>query len=176
MKHTFKLMITGLLLVVTGCASTLQSGGKGGGCLAGAKVLLAPVVNATDDDHAGAAVTELAGTVLMNRGASVVRADVSSDSTPVGTEALYQQARDKKAQFVVEGTVHEYRYKTDLDGDPAVGITLRLVEASSGKVLWQGSSSEVGVGLSSLTSAAQDAVTKVIGKMDAASSHPTRRR
>lgn len=165
-KYTLNLLIAGVVLILlSGCASTLQNGGKSTAATSSVSLLLAPLQNATDDDHAGTALTEITGTVLMQRGVSITRADVSTDAGTPDTATFCEKAREKKLTHVVEGTVHEYRYKTDLDGDPAVGVTLRLVEASSGKVVWQGSSAEVGVGFSSLTSAAQDALQELVGRM-----------
>jgi len=74
-------------------------------------------------------------------------------------------ARSVNATHILIGTVHEYRYKTDLDGDPAVGITMRLVDAETGETVWQGSSGNVGYAFASLTSAAQKAVRTLVRDM-----------
>jgi hypothetical protein len=65
----------------------------------------------------------------------------------------------------VLGTALEYRYKTDLDGDPTVGISVRLVEALDGRTVWQGSSAKVGVWFASLTMAGQRAVRHLAARM-----------
>jgi len=76
-----------------------------------------------------------------------------------GGDGLYlEAARSVNATHLLLGTVHEYRYKTDLDGYPAVGLTLRLVDATTGVTLWQGSSARVGVFFASLTTTSQRAV------------------
>lgn len=150
-------------LLVCGCASTVQHGSTTPGLVLPKALFLAPFDNATDDEHAGQALTEVTSTTLMQQGAEVTRATPAADDA---TTPNYQQAaRDKGLAFVVFGTVHEYRYKTDLDGDPAVGISLRVVATSSGKTVWQASGSKTGIGCSSLTEAAQQVVRDVVKRM-----------
>ena len=76
-----------------------------------------------------------------------------------------QIAQAHKATYLLVGTVHEYRYKSDLSANPAVGITLRLVSVADGRTLWQGSSSKVGRAYSSLTSTAQKAVRDLASRI-----------
>ena len=80
-----------------------------------------------------------------------------------GPDGRYAElARTVGATHLLIGTVHEYRYKTDLDGDPAVGLTLRLIDAATGQTLWQGSGTNVGYAFASVTSAAQKAVRALV--------------
>ena len=52
-----------------------------------------------------------------------------------------------------------------LDGDPAVGVTLRLVDAATGQTLWQGTSANVGFAFASLSSAGQKAVRALVQQL-----------
>jgi len=62
--------------------------------------------------------------------------------------ALTQRAKQLGAELGVDalifGAVTEYRYKRGLDEEPAVGITLRLMDVRSGQVLWVATVSRVG--------------------------------
>jgi hypothetical protein len=46
-------------------------------------------------------------------------------------------AREQKLDYVVTGSVEEWQYKNGLDGEPAVGISLRVLDADSGRCLEQ---------------------------------------
>ncbi len=48
------------------------------------------------------------------------------------------------ARTLLLGTVDEYRYKRGVGEAPTIGVTVRLVEAGSGRVLWSISASRTG--------------------------------
>ena len=159
------------------CKSTVQQGGVASLETAQVKILLPPFSNATDDEHAGRALTEITASVLLKQGLPLVQKEpilvkTRNEKAP-GQDGLFAEAAAQMgATHLLVGTVHEYRYKTDLDGDPVVGISLRLIEAKTGETLWQGSSSKVKVFFASLTGTAQAAVEQLVEKMPL----PTRNR
>lgn len=168
-----RLLALGLVLLASGCASVVYHGGSGGANIPVARVLLPPFVNATDDDHASRALTEMTGSALVEAGIPLFQTEEtvlkSAADQAHGPDGRYAElARSVGASHLVIGTVHEYRYKTDLDGDPAVGITLRLVDAATGQTLWQGTSANVGYAFASLSSAGQKAVRKLVHQMPVA--------
>jgi hypothetical protein len=129
-----------------------------------------PFLNATDHEHAGEALTQLTGSTLLEQRVPLFQTEEilskGADETPVKKELGYQQiARDNQAAYLLMGTVHEYRYKSDLSAKPAVGITLRLVDVADGRTLWQESSSKVGRVYSSLTSTAQQTVRDLVSRI-----------
>lgn len=129
--------------------------------------LLPPADNATDDEHAGRAVTELIGSALYERGVPVHQTEYSrmrlNDPKASGPDGRYAGVgATSSASHLVLATVHEYRYKTDLDGDPAVAVTIRVVDAKTGATVWQGSAGNVGYTFASLSSSAQYVVRKLI--------------
>ena len=134
------------------------------------RIFMPPFFNATNDDHAGRALTELTGSALVERGIPLYQTEAlllsSQEESSAGTDGRYQDlAQSVGATHLLIGTVHEYRYKTDLDGDPAVGITIRIVDAEDGRTVWQGSSSNIGYAFASLTSASQRAVRRLVGRL-----------
>lgn len=158
------------LLLLSSCASTIETSSRSVALPRGASILLPVYENATSNENAGLALAELTGTALMSRGYSVhqlERPDVLLiDPGAAPNLATYRSlARSKGAQFILLGTVQEYDFKTDLDGSPAVGITLKVIDPSTGAVLHQGSASKVGHFSSSLTSTAQKAVADLLDRM-----------
>ena len=164
-------MLSALALLFCGCRAHINHGGPGAPVQSSAhRIYLPPFANATDDDHAGRALTELTASALYERGIPVVQSEGSLTRAraegAAGPEGLYTEiARSLSATHLLVGTVHEYRYKTDLDGDPAVGITLRLVDAASGETLWQGTSSKVTAFFASVTGSAQRATRDLVAKI-----------
>ncbi len=161
-----RLLALCLIALTAGCATVVTKGGSTG-ALRVERLLLPPFVNATDDEHASRALTEMTGSALSEAGLPLFQTEDSlikgSADKAQGPDGRYAElARTIGATHLLIGTVHEYRYKTDLDGDPAVGITLRLVDAATGQTLWQGSSGNVGYAFASVTSAAQKAVRSLV--------------
>ena len=133
-------------------------------------MVMPPFLNATDNEHAGQALTHVAGSILLEYGVPLyqneeILSQAADDTAPKQEVRYLQIARDNQATYLLLGTVHEYRYKSDLSANPAVGITLRLVNVADGRTLWQGSSSKVGHAYSSLTSTAQKAVRDLASKI-----------
>jgi TolB-like protein len=168
-----RILLLGGLLLAAGCASVITTGNPAGETLVITRLLLPPFVNATDDEHAPRALTEMTGSALVQAGIPlyqteelVIRTAADQAQGPDGRYA--EIARSVGASHLLIGTVHEYRYKTDLDGDPAVGVTMRLVEAATGRTVWQGTSGNVGYAFASVTSASQKAVNRLVGEMPVA--------
>ncbi len=166
-----RLLSTCVLLFTAGCATVVHHGGStGGGTIPVTRLLLPPFVNATDDEHASRALTEMTGSALVEAGIPLFQTEElllkSAADKAQGADGRYAElARTVSATHLLIGTVHEYRYKTDLDGDPAVGITLRLVDATTGQTLWQGTSGNVGYAFASVTSAGRKAVRTLVQEL-----------
>ncbi len=159
-----------LSLCGNGCKSTVQHGGVSNVQDPDLKIFMPAFFNATDDEHAGRALTEIAASVLLKQGRPLVQKEPalvqSRGDKAAGQDGLFvETAKQLGATHLLIGTVHEYRYKTDLDGDPVVGISMRFIDAKSGETLWQGSSSKVKVFFASLTSTAQAAVEQLIVRL-----------
>lgn len=155
-----------LIVLSAGCATVVTEGGATG-TLRVERLLLPPFINATDDEHAGRALTEMTGSALVEAGLPLFQTEEllirSAADKAQGPDGRYAEvARTVGATHLLIGTVHEYRYKTDLDGDPAVGVTLRLIDAATGQTLWQGSGGNVGYAFASVTSASQKAVRALV--------------
>jgi TolB-like protein len=134
------------------------------------RIFMPPFYNATDDEHAGRALTELTASALLRRDVPLVQTEASLAKSRIenagGPEGLYLDvARSLQATHLLIGTVHEYHYKTDLDGNPAVGITLRLVDAQDGRTVWQRSSARVGLMFASLSTTAARAVRDLVADL-----------
>lgn len=168
-----RLLASCSFLLLSGCATVVTQGTQAGPAIQVTRLLLPPFVNATDDEHASRALTEITGSAVVEAGLPLFQTEEtlikSATDKAQGSDGRYAElARTIGASHLLIGTVHEYRYKTDLDGDPAVGVTLRLVDASTGQTLWQGTSGNVGYAFASVTSAGQKAVRALLREMPVA--------
>ncbi len=160
-----------LAVVLAGCASSEVRQGGGRMALGGVgRVFLAPVYNATPDETAGRAVTELAATTLLSYGVPLAQTeDALNRSRALAEEGkaaqIVELARSLQCTHVLLGTVTEYRYKSDLDGSPIVSVTMRLVDAADGSTVWQGTSTKMTQYFGSLSRTAQDAVENLVQQM-----------
>ena len=176
MKHSLYVAAIIATLSLAACRSTVQQGGVTRIDPAKVKILMPAFTNATDDEHAGRALTEITASVLLKKGLPLIQKEPvlvkSRGDKAAGPDGLFvEAAKQLGATHLLIGTVHEYRYKTDLDGDPVVGVSMRLIDSQNGETLWQGSSSNVKVFFASLTGTAQAAVERLVDKMPL----PTRR-
>lgn len=157
-------------LVVSGCSRLIYQGGAMPPVAEpGVRVLITPFENATKDENAGRALEQITASALVSRGA---RPHPAGDAGKSGTgtdadrvDGFSALAEEVGAELVLYGIVHEHRYKTDLDGDPAVGLTLRLVDPRTREMLWQATGSDVGLLRASLTSVSQRIVKDLVSRM-----------
>ncbi len=165
-----KLQLLVLLLLLPACTTVVHDGGKSKNSEERFRMVMPPFLNATDHEHAGEALTQLTGSILLEYGIPLYQTEeilskTADEAAPKQEVRYLQIAQNNKATYLLIGTVHEYRYKSDLSANPAVGITLRLVNVADGRTLWQGSSSKVGRAYSSLSATAQKAVRDLVSKI-----------
>ncbi len=160
-----------LAAVLAGCASSeVRQGGSRTAMGGVGRVFLAPVYNATPDETAGRAVTELAATTLLSYGVPLAQTEDSLNRSRALAEEgkaaqIVELARSLQCTHVLLGTVTEYRYKSDLDGSPIVSVTMRLVDAADGATVWQGTSTKMTQYFGSLSRTAQAAVENLVQQM-----------
>jgi hypothetical protein len=157
------------VLFVAGCASftdetspNLSRSGEWG---------IVPMVNYSQTPQAGERSEQILLSVLSSHG---LQPRVYPASTQ-GEQALMDDnerlagaldwARQQKLDYVVAGSVEEWQYKNGLDGEPAVGISLRVLEASTGRVLWSKSGARAGWSRESLAGTAQTVLDKLVGAL-----------
>ncbi len=75
------------------------------------------------------------------------------------------QARNGGYRYGVTGSVEEWRYKSGLDGEPAVGLSIRVVDVATGKTLWSNSAARSGWSRESLTGNGQKVINKLLAQM-----------
>lgn len=136
-----------------------------------------PLFNLTETPQAGARAAAIVEAVLRTRGLdNFVRApaELDTESLIEPQEAKMHEkglawAREKGARYAVTGSVSEWRYKVGVDGEPAVGLTLQVIDLGNGKVVWAASGGRSGWSREALSAVAQKLVRDLTQPL--ASSH-----
>lgn len=132
-----------------------------------------PLVNNTSTPYAGARAQRQLGALLGAQG--LKRVLIAPDATGSGPlpiangEKLQKQslewANSHDARYALTGSVDEWRYKIGLDGQPAVGFTLHLVDLKTGAAIWSGASSASGNSREGLAVLSQRVLARLIEQM-----------
>lgn len=156
------------LLLLAGCATHTRHT-QGVALDAEATWLVLPLVNRTTTPQAGLAAQAIVEAVLAQHGVADVRAYQADDDQGVLFEAASQTSRDAMRQwadkqggdYVVSGVVHEWRYKTGIDGEPAVGVMLEIRDAD-GTVIYSGTGARAGWARQSLSATGQRVIDDLL--------------
>lgn len=158
-----------LLVMLTACS--VNQAERGESLPSNAHWALLPFINYSQTPQAGERSERLVLTLLRREGLTSIRAYppvIEAHGLPVLNEQRrYKQAlewaRQSGTEYAVSGSVEEWRYKSGLDGEPAVGISLQIIDVNSGDVIWSGSGARAGWSRESLSGTAQ----KVLAKLSA---------
>ena len=81
------------------------------------------------------------------------------------SEEAQQWAIEQGARFALTGSVEEWRYKVGIDGEPAVGVTLKVIDLTNGRVVWSASGAKSGWSRQALSAVAQALLADLLGSL-----------
>ncbi len=173
-----------LIMILAGCSGSYIKGYvQPQGIASEARhAAVLPLVNLTTTPNAGRMVGDLLSTELysstkfqiMESTEMLKRVKGNNDDLEFVMEDAVAQKLGISlgVDTVIYGSVSEYQYKRGVNQSPTVGINLRMIDVSSGKVLWASSVSKSGgcfFGCTeSLNSVAQEALAEMVASMAAA--------
>ncbi len=157
-----RILLAGVLLAVLAACSTVDVG-PAPTLEAKASWALLPFANNTETPQAGLRAEAISESLLRANGVNNLRRYPSNLNTETLFEpmdrkqldAALEWARAENLKYALTGTVDEWRYKVGIDGEPAVGLTLQLIEVSSGNVVWAASGGKTGWSREALSAVAQ---------------------
>lgn len=161
-------MMAGLLLLLSAC-STLDIGTPPA-FEAGATWAVLPFANFTETPQAGLRAERIAESLLHSRLQAALKrypAKLNSETLfePAerqASEAALEWARAEKVRYALTGSVEEWRYKVGIDGEPAVGISLQVVDVVSSQVLWSATGAASGMSRQALSATAQKLIRRLL--------------
>ncbi len=139
-----------------------------------ARWMLLPLLNHSDTPEAGARAADIVATLLRSRGVKQlsIYTPLENDKNLLELDQqkvlakAFRQAKKEGQQFAVSGSVQEWHYKSGLDGEPAVGITLTITDLMTGKIIWSASGSKTGWGRESVSGTAHKLMAEFIDSLD----------
>jgi len=164
-----KAMAVALLLTALVACSTVDRG-KAPALQANADWTVLPFANHTETPMAGSRAESVAEALLHARGVGRIKRYTSSAQA----EALFDAADTKRQEqalawakeqgvrYALGGSVDEWRYKVGVDGEPAAGLTLQIIDVQSGEILWSGAGGKSGWSREALSAVAQKLIRELL--------------
>ena len=115
--------------------------------------------NYTDTPRAGMRASNILEGILLAKGYKVT--SHLADKLPSKKKAK-KIAKEDGSKYFVYGGVSEWRYKTGIDGEPAVSMQISLYKTKGSKLVWSGTGSDSDWGNSSVGTTAQDLLLEMI--------------
>ncbi len=161
--------LAGMMGLVLSACSTLDVGQPP--ALSGNAIwAILPMANYTETPDAGDRVVSMAESILHQKGGmDIKRYPVKEEKGAfvLGNNAKLQQAAldwasQNKIQYALTGSVQEWRYKTGVDGEPAVSVTFNLIDMTNGRVVWSATGSRSGWSRSSVGAVGQTLIDQLL--------------
>jgi TolB-like protein len=129
-----------------------------------------PIVNYTETPQAGLAAEAITQSLLTSAGfthvtrypANLNRDTLVEPSERSASDKALDWARKEHVKYAVSGAVEEWRYKVGVDGEPAAGMTLQVIDVQSGAVVWSATGNRTGWSRSSLSSVGQKLIAALL--------------
>lgn len=176
-----KLVIAGVMLAVTACSSNEREAVdfvQPGTVTSGMTVAVLPFENLTNYPNAGLIATSLLRTELYHQGVFILQEESETrreltrlkvDPEDLKSTADAQDiAKKLDVAGVIIGSVSEFGYQQGLREEPVVGLNARLIDTSTGAVLWASSHSAMGGGVlkrGSLNATAQEVISAMVATL-----------
>jgi len=131
---------------------------------------LLPIMNYSEEPLAGERTEAMLDTLLRTRGIEqLIHYPVQDDGFALPElnerkrlDMALVWARSQGLRYGFTGAVSEWRYKSGLDAEPAVGITLQIIDVVTGQVVWSSSAARSGWGRESLSGNAQKVLRELV--------------
>jgi TolB-like protein len=139
----------------------------------GARWALLPIANHTETPQAGLRAEAITETVLRSLGVKELErypAALNPETLLEPAErkladAALAWAKSKDARYALTGSVEEWRYKVGVDGEPAVGITVSVIDLRSGAVVYSASGGKSGWSREALSAVAQKLLRELLADL-----------
>lgn len=156
--------------VLAGCAGIQHSHSPAMACTE--KWVVLPIRNYSETPQAGQSAARMVENALRSRGLGDLQHYPSVLDDSLGefgvSQGQYERALDwargQRARYGVTGSVTEWRYKSGMDGEPAVGMTLEVVDVETGKGIWSAGGARTGWSSSPLSGVGLELVRRLLAK------------
>lgn len=129
------------------------------------KIYVLPLENLTETPLAGRRVASILEGVLRTKGFKVesrIQGLEERDYSAKEILKLMGKIKEKSVRYVFSGSVNEYRYKTGIDGEPAVSVSINLYDLHKDKIIWSSTGAATGWSYESLGTVTQKLLNNLI--------------
>jgi TolB-like protein len=127
------------------------------------KIALYPLENYTDTPRAGMRASNILEGVLLAKDYKV-DSRLNNKTREMSIESKIADAKKRGDKYLIVGGVSEWRYKTGIDGEPAVSIFIKMIDSSTRKIVWSAAGSDNDWGNASIGSVAQRLLESMISQ------------
>ncbi len=132
-----------------------------------------PILNHTATPQAGRRAEAITQALLHSAGVENLQrypAVFQDDLLLLGSdtqlfETALKWAKEKKVRYAMTGTVDEWRYKVGIDGEPAVGVSLRLLDLDTDQVVWSAVGGQSGWSREAVSAVAQKLIKRLLDQV-----------
>ncbi|WP_200763638.1 hypothetical protein [Nitrosophilus alvini] len=128
------------------------------------KFVILPFANFTQTPMAGYRVAGIAEGVFKSYGLVIKGSlwDIDErDYTLKEIREMIKKMEKNDTAYIITGYVNEYRYKTGIDGEPAVSITLKIYDTVQKKYIWGSVASKTGWSYQSVSTIAHELLNEM---------------
>ena len=154
-----------IILFLSGC-SALSYNAHQGKLDKNQKIVVDAFLNYTETPMAGYRAASIMDAALLHRGfkSNIRYSMISDENSNVEIPFLerIQKAKDAGASLLATGEVIEWRYKTGIDGEPAVSLVIRVYDTQTAEVIFSSTGSKNGLGYSSIGIVANDVINEML--------------
>jgi len=115
--------------------------------------------NFTDTPRAGMRAANIVEGILKSKGYRVISHVNEKKYT---LKKAYKKAKDDNSKYFIYGGVSEWRYKTGIDGEPAVSLQISLYKTKNKKLVWSATGSDSDWGNGSIGTTAQSLMLEMM--------------
>lgn len=128
------------------------------------KITVLTFINNSETPSSGLKVKNIVENELFSKGYNVVFLNSDSDTDTISEKDIYKKIDEmrKDVRYFVFGYVNEWRYKSGIDFEPAVSLTINIYDTKNDSIIWSGRISKNGSSYSSTSNIASKAVKKIL--------------
>ncbi len=164
-----KISIITLLISIgfLGCSSMQINTSKPSTIDKEAPCAIIPFYNYTQTPLAGFRAASLANAVASQKGYHCTTLGMSPkegilDDNVQKRAIMIEKAQKEGIHYLIAGDVTEWRYKTGIDGEPAVGLVIEIIDTETSKTIYRGAASQSAWGHKSLSVLAQSILEELV--------------
>lgn len=124
-----------------------------------------PFENNTETPLAGLRVASIVEGVATSKGYNLKSGIYTKEQKEYSYEDINRMIGELKSSdidYVITGSVNEFRYKTGIDGEPAVSITVKIYDVKNSKVVLVNVGSKTGWSHESIATVAQKLINELL--------------